>query len=346
MHSTPALAATKPPVAPDQGDAPLLSVSDLRVEFAMRHGIVKAVDGVSFDLMRNETLCIVGESGSGKSVTMQALMGLVPMPPGRLGSGRALFGDQKTDLLALDESAMRQYRGARLAMIFQDPMTSLNPYLKLSKQLTEGEVRSGRLTEDQARKRALDLLGRVGIPDAARRMDSYPHQFSGGMRQRIMIAMALMGRPDILTADEPTTALDVTVQAAILDLLKDLQAETRMAIVLITHDMGVVARMADRVAVMYAGRIVEMARVREIFARPRHPYTSGLLHSVPRVDGPIERLESIPGQPPDLASLTRGCAFAPRCSRARPECTAENATEVLAAAFSAHQTRCLFPMNS
>lgn len=340
MHSTHAPAATE---RAEDATQPLLRVKDLQVHFSVRHGLVRAVDGVSFDLSTNETLCLVGESGSGKSVTMQALMGLVSMPPGRLAGGSAVFKGR--DLLAIGEATKREYRGSRLAMIFQDPMTSLNPYLRVSTQLMEGEVRAGRLNKKAARTRALDLLNRVGIADAERRFDNYPHQFSGGMRQRIMIAMALMGQPEILIADEPTTALDVTVQAAILDLLKDLQKETRMAIILITHDMGVVARMADRVAVMYAGRIVESGGVHDIFARPKHPYTDGLLRAVPRVTGHLERLQSIAGQPPDLAALTPGCAFAPRCAAARPQCSAAAADVQLDATYTTNKTRCLFPIH-
>jgi len=292
---------------------PLLAVRDLTVVFDTHHGAVRAVEGVSFDLHEGETLGLVGESGSGKTVSSLALMGLVPSPPGTIERGSATF--EGRDLLRLPAREMRRVRGKRIAMIFQDPMTSLNPLLTVGRQLTE--VREVHLssTRREARRVAAARLGDVGIPSPDERLDAYPHELSGGMRQRVMIAMALMCSPSILLADEPTTALDVTIQAQILDLLRALQEKEGMSIVLITHDLGVVAGMADRVHVMYAGRLVEAGPTRALFARPAHPYTRGLLASVPRLTGdPSEALYAIPGQPPDLARLGAGCAYAPRCA--------------------------------
>ena len=290
----------------------LLEVQDLFVHFEMHFGTVRAVDGVSFTLEEGETLGLVGESGSGKSVTNLAVMGLIPSPPGRVWARSVRFGAR--DLLQLPDEELRKIRGHRISMIFQDPMTSLNPLLTVGRQLTEVlELHKG-LSHRAARRRSAEALGNVGLPEPERHLRSYPHELSGGMRQRVMIAMALLCQPKILIADEPTTALDVTIQAQILELMGNLQAQHGTAIVLVTHDLGVVAGMADRVNVMYAGRIVESAPTRDLYARPRHPYTQGLLASVPSLEGdPEAELFSIPGQPPDLAHLPPGCAFAGRC---------------------------------
>jgi oligopeptide transport system ATP-binding protein len=301
---------------------PVLSVRDLTVSFDTDRGALRAVDSVSFDVAAGETLALVGESGSGKSVTALSLLRLVPEPPGRIERGEVRFGGE--DLLQLDGAAIRRIRGNRIGMIFQEPMSSLNPVLTVGTQVGEplrvhrGMARAETLEEVTA------LLTRVRIPDARERLRSYPHQHSGGMRQRVMIAMSLSCRPELIIADEPTTALDVTVQAQILALLERLTDETGAALILITHDLGVVARYADRVAVMYAGRIVETAPAAELYARPRHPYTRGLLASVPRLDAERRRrLQPIQGQPPDLANLPPGCAFAPRCSQATDRCRRE-----------------------
>ncbi len=301
-------------------EAPLLSVRGLRTVFRAGGGAVVAVDDVSFDVAKGETLGIVGESGSGKSVTQLSLLGLLPSPPARIEAGSAMFEGQ--DLLRLGADALRRLRGNRVAMIFQDPMTCLNPFLRVSTQLAEVLEAHTDLPPRTRLERAVEMLRLVGIPDPEARVHQYPHQFSGGMRQRVMIAMALMCSPKLLIADEPTTALDVTIQAQILDLLRRLRREQGMSIVLITHDLGVVAGMADRVLVMYAGNFVEEAPVAELFARPQHPYTMGLLRSVPRVDSEgREPLVPIAGQPPDLANKPAGCPFAPRCVFALPECS-------------------------
>ncbi len=298
---------------------PLLSVRGLTTEFRTERGRVRAVDGVSFDVHARETLAIVGESGSGKSVTALSLLRLIPVPPGRIVSGEVLFEGE--NLLALPEAAMRRIRGNRIAMIFQEPMSSLNPSLPIGMQIAEPlNVHRG-TPWTKAIEMAGKLLARVRVPDAAKRVDSWPHQFSGGMRQRAMIAMALACEPRLLIADEPTTALDVTVQAQILDLLKEVTRDTGSALILITHDLGVVARYADRVAVMYGGRIVEAGTAYDIYDRPSHPYTIGLMASVPRLDSEAgSRLTAIEGQPPDLAFLPSGCSFAPRCGRAHDRC--------------------------
>jgi oligopeptide transport system ATP-binding protein len=301
---------------------PILQVRDLRVEFRTEGSVVRAVEGVSFDVAPGRTLALVGESGSGKSVTNLAILRLVPDPPGRITGGTIRFAGM--DLLALSEAEMRRVRGKRIAMIFQDPMTSLNPYLKVSRQLTEVLELHERCTRAQARARAIEMLERVGIPDAARRMSGYPHQFSGGMRQRVMIAMALLCKPALLLADEPTTALDVTVQAQILDLIGELRDALGTAVVLVTHDLGVVAGRADEIAVMYAGRIVEQAPATELFANPRHPYTLGLLRSIPRLEASRARLIPIPGRPPDLRHPLAGCALAPRCEFVQDRCRSES----------------------
>ncbi len=300
----------------------LLEVDDLGVEFKTDDGVVRAVDGVSLTIERGETVGIVGESGSGKSVTNLAVMGLVPQPPGRVTSGRAIFDGQ--DLLTMSARELAAVRGRRIAMIFQDPMTSLNPFLTIEEQLTEMTRLHLGHTRRQAVDHAVTMLERVGITDAGRRLFDYPHQFSGGMRQRVMIAMALSCKPDLLIADEPTTALDVTIQAQILELMQELQRDEGTAIILITHDLGVIANICHRVNVMYAGRFVEKATVDDLFARPRHPYTLGLLESVPRLDeAATTRLTPIEGQPPDLVDLPPGCAFRPRCPFAIDRCKAE-----------------------
>jgi oligopeptide/dipeptide ABC transporter ATP-binding protein len=303
----------------------LLDVRHLSTHFLTRGGVVRAVDDVSWDIREGETVALVGESGCGKSVSALSVMRLVAAPAGRIVAGEAWFRGR--DLLRLSEEEMRRVRGREIAMIFQEPMTSLNPVLSIGRQLTEGlEIHLG-LAPAAATTRAVELLGMVGIPDPARRLAQYPHQFSGGMRQRIMIAMALACEPALVLADEPTTALDVTIQAQILELMKALSRRLGVAMLMITHNLGVVARYADRVNVMYAGRIVERGTARMLYAWPRHPYTLGLLRSVPRLDEALRaRLEPIEGQPPDLARLPAGCAFAPRCAfrverclRERPE---------------------------
>jgi oligopeptide transport system ATP-binding protein len=296
---------------------PLLIVEKLHVQFKTDDGLVEAVNDVSFDLFPGETLGIVGESGSGKTVTNLAIMGLVPQP-GRVTGGSAIY--QGKDLLKMKERELAALRGRKIAMIFQDPMTALNPFLTIAEQLTEVTQLHLGHSHDEAVKHAIEMLEKVGIPGAAKRVWEYPHQFSGGMQQRVMIAMALACNPDILIADEPTTALDVTIQAQILELLRNLQREFHMAVILITHDLGVVAQVCHRVAVMYAGRIVEEASAKSLFADPRHPYTLGLLESVPRLDRPkTARLQAIEGQPPDMTNLPAGCAFAPRCPYAVEE---------------------------
>src|SRR5256884_744544 len=289
---------------------PLLEVEDLRTHFRTDDGVVKAVDGVSFSIEKGETLGIVGESGSGKSVTCLTIMGLNPKQ-NTITSGEALFNDE--NLLTASSRRLREIRGNDIAMIFQDPMTSLNPVHTVGTQLVEAILLHRDITKKQAKSRALELLKAVGIPRADRRIDDYPHQFSGGMRQRVMIAMALVNDPDLLVADEPTTALDVTTQAQILSLMTRLQEEFGSAIIMITHDLGVVAEIADEVVVMYAARVAEKAPVDELFKRPRHPYTWGLLGSLPRLDTDVERLVQIQGQPPSLLNPPRGCRFHPRC---------------------------------
>jgi len=301
---------------------PLLQVEELETEFTTRHGVVRAVDRVSWDIEPGETVALVGESGCGKSVTALSIMRLVALPAGRITGGRILFRGR--DLLALSEEEMRRVRGREIAMIFQEPMTSLNPVLTIGRQLTEGlEIHLG-LDAEAARGRAVHLLGMVGIPAPERRLAQYPHQFSGGMRQRMMIAMALACEPALVLADEPTTALDVTIQAQILELMKDLSRRLGVAMLMITHNLGIVARYADRVNVMYAGRVIERSTAVALYGEPRHPYTLGLLRSVPRLDEPRRaRLDPIEGQPPDLTRLPRGCAFAPRCVFRVDRCLAD-----------------------
>jgi len=299
----------------------LLEVKNLRTYFDTEDGVVKAVDGISFVLKRGETLGIVGESGSGKSVTNLAIIRLIPDPPGRIVSGEVLFNGQ--DILLLPTKEVRKIRGRRIAMIFQDPMTSLNPFLKISKQLMEMTKLHLGHTKAQAYEHAIKMLKTVGIPDARERVDNYPHEFSGGMRQRVMIAMALSCEPELLIADEPTTALDVTIQAQILELIKKLKQETGTSVILITHDLGVVAGMTEHVVVMYAGKIFEQAKTSQLFARPGNPYTKGLLRSVPDPTSEQGKLYQIPGSPPDVAHLKPGCPFAPRCERAEDICRRE-----------------------
>jgi len=317
--------------------SPLLSVRDLSVSFRTPRGTVRAVESLSFDLQSGETLAIVGESGSGKSVTALSLLRLIPDPPGRIDSGEILF--EGRDLLKLDDAGIRAIRGDRIAMIFQEPMSSLNPVLTVGTQVGEPIRLHRRESWAVALEQVKTLLEKVSIPDAASRLNAYPHQFSGGMRQRVMIAMALACAPQLIIADEPTTALDVTVQAQILAILKQITREVNSALILITHDLGVVARYADRVAVMYGGRIVETAPARELYARPRHPYTRGLMDSIPRLDDASDkRLVPIDGQPPDLARLPPGCAFAPRCRHAVERCRAER--PALAQAGENHYKAC------
>jgi oligopeptide/dipeptide ABC transporter ATP-binding protein len=300
----------------------LLQVRDLRTTFLTSAGVVRAVDGVSWDVQEGETVALVGESGCGKSVSALSIMRLVAEPAGRIETGEILYKGR--DLLKLSEPEMRRVRGREIAMVFQEPMTSLNPVLSIGRQLTEGlEIHLG-MSPAAAHARAIELLGVVGIPDPARRLGQYPHHFSGGMRQRMMIAMALSCSPSLILADEPTTALDVTIQAQILELMRDLSRRLGVAMLIITHNLGVVARYADRVNVMYAGRIIEQGAAAEIYGNPRHPYTLGLLRSVPRLDEPRRaRLAPIQGQPPDLTRLPPGCAFAPRCAYRVERCATE-----------------------
>jgi len=302
-------------------DGNLLEVKDLRTYFETEDGTVKAVDGISFQLKRGETLGIVGESGSGKSVTNLSIIRLVPDPPGKIVSGEVVFNG--SDLLLLSNDAIRKIRGRRIAMIFQDPMTSLNPFMKISKQLMEMTQLHLGHSKSQAYDHAIRMLETVGIPDARARAGNYPHEFSGGMRQRVMIAMALSCEPELLIADEPTTALDVTIQAQILELIKKLKSKTGTSVILITHDLGVVAGMTDHVIVMYAGKIFEQARTSELFSLPGNPYTKGLLKSVPDPTAEQGKLYQIPGLPPDVAHLKPGCPFAPRCDRVQEICRRE-----------------------
>ena len=332
----------------------LLSVENLRTFFHTRNGVVRAVEGVSFHVDPGETLGIVGESGCGKSVLNYSLLGLLPMPPGRIESGSAHF--EGTDLLRCSRKELRRVRGRRIAMVFQDPMTALNPYMRIGRQIMEPlwkhdrgasawlggtKSRQGcrRSQGDADRERAVEALGAVGISDAAARMRMYPHELSGGMRQRVMIAMALINRPALLIADEPTTALDVTVQAQILELIKQRQQDLGMALILVTHDLGVVAGVCDRVLVMYAGRIVETAETRRLFYHSQHPYTRALIAARPALGSAGEDLYTIPGQPPDLVQPIPGCSFAPRCPAARPACfTTPCALKEIA---PGHDTACL-----
>ena len=319
---------------------PLLSIRDLVVEFKTEDGVVHAVDGVSYDIFPGETLGIVGESGSGKSVSTLALLGLIPQPPGRITSGTAMFKGK--DLLRLKKRELRRVRGDEVAMIFQDPMTSLNPVLTVGSQLGEAiKTHYPDVKDDVVKERVIELLRLVGVPNAEQRFGNYPHEFSGGMRQRAMIAMAITNSPSILIADEPTTALDVTIQAQVLEVMKRVQQETHAATILITHDLGIVAEMCDRVLVMYAGHIVESGDVTTIFKSPRHPYTIGLMNSLPKLTEDEEWLEPITGSPPSLIDLPPGCPFHPRCFLAREKCRQEN-PPLVPVDGSAHLSACHF----
>lgn len=314
-----------------------LEVKNLKTQFYTPEGVVYAVNGVSFDLSEGETLAVVGESGCGKSVTMMSILRLIQMPPGKIVSGEVIFRDR--DLLTLREDAMEQVRGREIAMIFQDPMTSLNPVLTVGRQLTETLRTHTPMTPEQCRDRAKTLLEWVGIPDAGSRLDNYPHQFSGGMRQRVMIAMALACTPSLLIADEPTTALDVTIQAQIVELVKELKKNVGMAMIWITHDLGVVAGLAERVMVMYAGYVVEEALVDELYENTLHPYTLALLQALPRVDRRRDQnLKTIKGSPPNLLMEPRGCPFAPRCEFVQEKCVSEN--PVLESVDEKHKIAC------
>jgi oligopeptide/dipeptide ABC transporter ATP-binding protein len=317
--------------------APLLEIKDLRTYFYTYEGVVKAVDGVSYELEEGETLGLVGESGCGKSVSALSMMRLIPDPPGKIVSGEVLFEGE--DILKINMDEMRHIRGAKMAMVFQEPMTSLNPVLTIERQLTETLQLHKGMGREESRRESVELLARVGIPDPGRRIKQYPHQFSGGMRQRVMIAMALSCSPRLIIADEPTTALDVTIQAQILELMKSLTSEFGVALIVITHNLGVVARYADRVNIMYAGKIIERGSAREIYANPRHPYTVGLLRSVPRLDLPRRaKLDPIEGQPPDLIHLPAGCAFRERCRWAVEKCATD--TPPLMATGDGHWSAC------
>ncbi len=302
--------------------AKLLEIEDLKTQFFTSAGTVRAVDGISYTVEAGETVAIVGESGCGKSVSALSILRLVADPPGRVVGGRVNFMGR--DLLELSDAEIRKMRGRHIAMVFQEPMTSLNPVLTIGRQLTETLEHHLKKTPAEARQRAIELMGMVGMSDPERRLAQYPHHFSGGMRQRVMIAMALCCEPELIIADEPTTALDVTIQAQILELMKDLTRRLGVALIIITHNLGVVARYADRVNVMYAGKIIEHGNAKDIYHRPSHPYTLGLLHSVPRLDQPRRaKLDPIEGQPPDLTRLAEGCAFRPRCRYAVERCAAE-----------------------
>ena len=321
---------------------PVLSLRDLAVEFATEDGIVHAVNGVSYDVYPGETLGVVGESGSGKSVSVMSVLGLIPQPPGRIVSGEAVFKGR--DLLKLSKGELRRLRGGDVAMVFQDPMTSLNPVFKVGDQIAEAVTAHNPETKDEvALQRAVQLLRLVGVPNPERRVEQYPHEFSGGMRQRAMIAMAIANSPSLLIADEPTTALDVTIQAQILEVLKAAQQETHAATILITHDLGLIAEMADRVVVMYAGRVVEIGDVFTIFTSPRHPYTIGLMDSLPRLTADEDWLRPITGQPPSLINVPPGCPFHPRCflSQGRERCR-EEIPPLRAIDTSQHRSACHF----
>jgi oligopeptide transport system ATP-binding protein len=301
---------------------PLLQVKDLRTYFYTEEGVVKAVDGITYEVQEGETLALVGESGCGKSISALSLLRLIPIPPGRIVSGEVYFDGE--DLLKLNEDEIRRIRGNRIAMVFQEPMTSLNPVLTVGKQLTESLELHLRLDHEAAVARAVQLLEMVGVAEAERRVNDYPHQFSGGMRQRVMIAMAMSCNPKLLIADEPTTALDVTIQAQVLEVMARLSREFGTAVIIITHNLGVVARYADRVNVMYAGKIIETSTAENVYGDPRHPYTLGLLNSVPRLDqASVEKLLPIEGMPPDLSHLPPGCSFFPRCTYRIEKCRDE-----------------------
>jgi oligopeptide transport system ATP-binding protein len=321
----------------------LLEVKDLCVEFHTEDGVVRAVDRVSWELNEGEVLGVVGESGSGKSVSTLAVMGLLPMPPARIPHGQILFNGE--DLLKKSQAEMRSIRGKEISMIFQDPFTSLNPYLKVSTQLMEVLETHSTMTKDQARKRCLEVLEQLGIPEPEIRFNSYPHQLSGGLKQRIMIAMGLLLKPKVLIADEPTTALDVTIQAQIMELLADINKESGTSIILITHDLGVVAGACDRIQVMYGGRLAERGTMDEIFYKTKHPYTDGLMRSIPSLDTePGSRLHPIPGNPPDLSNVKNFCAFNPRCSKVQDICKSERPS--VTSAESGHFFECHYPLES
>ena len=304
-------------------DSPLLTVNHLETCFFTPDGMVHAVNDISYQVYPGETVGIVGESGSGKSISVLSILKLIPSPPGKITGGEIWF--EERDLLKLDEKHLRQIRGNQIAMIFQDPMTSLNPVLTIGKQITESIQLHLKLPPKKAKNRAIELLQQVGIPDAKRRISQYPHQFSGGMRQRVMIAMGLACQPQLLIADEPTTALDVTIQAQVVELIQRLRTETGMAVIWITHDLALLAGLADRILVMYGGKIIEQATVDQLYDHPRHPYTVGLLKSLPRLDGDRQQqLYTIPGSPPNLIDYPQGCPFAPRCSLAVDHCFAVN----------------------
>jgi oligopeptide transport system ATP-binding protein len=317
--------------------SPLLEVRGLRTCFDTREGVVRAVDGVSFSVAPGETVGIVGESGSGKSVLNYTLLRLLPMPPARIAGGTAMFDG--VDLLACGAAVLRGIRGRRISMIFQDPMTALNPFMPVGRQVAEPLRVHGGMSRGDARDRALAMLEAVGIPDAAARTNAYPHEFSGGMRQRVMIAMALVAEPKLLIADEPTTALDVTVQAQILDRIRALQRDLGMAVVLVTHDLAVVAGVCARILVMYAGRILESGATAEVLRRPRHPYTAAMLDSLPATHRGPGPLRAIPGQPPNPADIPAGCPFAPRCAHAEPHCRVASCT--LEEVAPGHATACI-----
>ncbi|MHB8647551.1 MAG: ABC transporter ATP-binding protein [Thermomicrobiales bacterium] len=321
------------------GQGPLLDVTNLKTQFFTQDGVVKAVDGVSFHVDPGETLGIVGESGCGKSITALSLMRLIPTPPGKIVDGSIIF--QGDNILEMSDEEVRNVRGNRIAMIFQDPMTSLNPVLTVNRQISEAIMLHLGMSKAEARERSVELLKMVGIPNAEERINQYPHQFSGGMRQRVMIAMALSCNPDLIIADEPTTALDVTIQAQILELLKKIQQDRGTGLIMITHDLGVVAGMTDRTNVMYAGHIVETASTDELFANPRHPYTLGLLNSIPRLDEQQKgKLKPIRGLPPDLIDLPNMCPFAPRCDYAEEQCFQQN--PLLREVVPGHEIACWF----
>ena len=339
MTTAPETPAVKRPM----GD-PVLSIKDLAVQFTTDDGTVRAVDGITYDVYPGETLGIVGESGSGKSVSTMSILGLIPQPPGKIVSGEANFKGR--DLLKLSKKEIRRVRGNEMAIIFQDPMTSLNPVLKIGYQLGEAiRAHHPKAKDDEVREKVIGLLRTVGIPEPERRYAQYPHEFSGGMRQRAMIAMAISNNPSLLIADEPTTALDVTIQAQILTVLKKAQDETNAATIMITHDLGLIAELADRVIVMYAGKIVELGDVRTIFAAPRHPYTVGLMESLPRLTVDEDWLRPIPGQPPSLINRPPGCPFHPRCflSQGRARCREEEPPlKPVAAGIGPHLSACHF----
>jgi dipeptide transport system ATP-binding protein len=342
---------TKPKRKKSISDEIILSVDNLHVQFSTYGGSVHAVRGVSFDLRKGETLAIVGESGCGKSVTANAIMGLIPQPPGRISNGKVLFKD--LELTKMTKKQLRKVQGVDVSMIFQDPMTALNPTLTIGEQLMEGVRTHTNASKSEAKEKALAMLRLVGIPNPVERLKQYPHQFSGGMRQRIVIAIALICEPELLIADEPTTALDVTIQAQILELFEEIQIKTGVSIVLITHDLGVVAKIADRIAVMYAGKIIEIGTKRELFYTAQHPYTQGLLKSVPRLDLIAEELQPIEGTPPDLFAPPSGCPFTARCPFAmevcehvHPETIAKSATHHVDCWLQDERAKELFTANS